>query len=226
MIQPPTGYKSFCSSSLSPFVQQFSSPLLIYGTLIYLTKFLGSCVKTGCKFTAHFSSLSFSLFSTSAFSLLIAHYNTCSNLKKIEQYFTLHHGACIIVHVNNMCRYQTCRSFLEEMKRSAKGTHSSHRSISQQTKPPLQLPVKLQHDKGNDYRFRYSWCCTGEQVSVMQIKPWVASQINSESFRRPASEIISKQQVQFRAAGRGQSHLGMSGGTHRSVTDNLHVWTR
>ena len=55
---------------------------LIHGSLIYFTKFLGFYVKTGCKLRAHFLSLSSSLFSISSFSLLIAHYNTCSAKEK------------------------------------------------------------------------------------------------------------------------------------------------
>jgi hypothetical protein len=48
---------------------------LIHSPLVSLIEFLCFCVQAGCKLTTRFSTLSF----TSVFSLLIAHYYTCSN---------------------------------------------------------------------------------------------------------------------------------------------------
>ena len=53
-----------------------SSLQLIYGSLVSLTDFLGSCAQAGCKLTARFSSLSSPLSSTPAFSRLTARYYT------------------------------------------------------------------------------------------------------------------------------------------------------
>ena len=57
------------------------SSQLIYNLLVSLTDFFGSCVQTGCKLTARFSSLSSLLSSTSSFSWLTTNYNTCSDGK-------------------------------------------------------------------------------------------------------------------------------------------------
>ena len=59
-------------------ISQLIFPPLIHCPHVYLTKFLGSCVKAGRKLISYFSSLSSSLSSTSSFGLFIAHHNTCS----------------------------------------------------------------------------------------------------------------------------------------------------
>ena len=78
MIQPATSCKNLCSSSLSLFVQWFSSPPLIYGPRVSLLKFIGSCARAGCKLTTCFPCLSSSLSSSSAFSQLIG-FHYCSS---------------------------------------------------------------------------------------------------------------------------------------------------
>ena len=57
----------------------------MHGPSVSLTRFLGFYVEVGCKLTAHFTSLSSPLFSTSLFNLLIACYNTCP--KETESLF-------------------------------------------------------------------------------------------------------------------------------------------
>ena len=57
----------------------------MHGPSVSLTRFLNFYVEVGCKLTAHFTSLSSPLFSTSLFNLLIACYNTCS--KETESLF-------------------------------------------------------------------------------------------------------------------------------------------
>ena len=91
-LKTKTSYKSKANNTAGllavRFLAAFSQPThivvgslqLTHGPLVSLTDFFGSCAQAGCKLTARFSSLSFPLSSTSAFSRLTACYYTCSNL--------------------------------------------------------------------------------------------------------------------------------------------------
>ena len=72
IIQPTCLAVRFFTAFSQPIHTIVSYLLLIHGSLVSLTKFLGSCVQAGCKLTARFSSLSSLLSSTSTFSQLRA----------------------------------------------------------------------------------------------------------------------------------------------------------
>jgi len=81
-------FNSSSQSAISPVLLDTAlahiSSQLIYGPLVSLTDFLGSCVQTSCKLTFRFSSLSSLLSFTSSFSRLTTNnntYNTCSHGK-------------------------------------------------------------------------------------------------------------------------------------------------